>query len=522
MSFSACLMQEGYSLIEKDDLVNRLQFARHQPVVYSIIRSMYHQFLSGNIRLVQKSTDTALDTPFALDISKGIEEWFWESLLHILMLGISICSVFEGRVRTIEQYQQSFAPHQENKRKRSDEEEEGEGGEDQEKPNYYISRVMNIEELDVYVITNIYNKNDYKCIYHQVVNGQVIEVEVLDLCILEYEKPTIRDGMVQLNSLYNRIYPDYCLQQHNLMCHAQSTILSSNPMLLLQDNPQKKDPDMAAADSVKDIFNTNVSLITQQSNNNSALAETKAVHTGYGYELMQAKRELMHKRAEERKAQPRVILTPSVGAETQIGYLPYNRVLAKQNMPIPVPYLIECDGLFQSRIYTALCIPMGIQFDINPTSNNKAQAMGKLNTAGQDGTSSKSTSYELYNNTLRYIRSFLLREIQSILDMKTEKMRTKMSRTISDTYENWYGESVQFDPGNLQIVIEMPGLRKDEDVWSLYKIGKLEEDAFDSHFINNGFHERDLKEKAELDVKEMNGVVDPPEKEGAPKKKKNK
>jgi hypothetical protein len=555
MSFSACLRQEGYVLIPRVSIFDRLQFARHQPIVYSIIRSMYNQFLSGGVRLIQKASDAILDDPFAKDIARGIEDWMWEALVQILMLGICVCSVFEGHTRTIEEYQieqlkkahkkgkgdedeedevrevlirkaqgKDYKSKTAKKRKRSEEEDtesEGEGDEDadrsnpeEEKANYYISRVMNIEELDVYVHMDIYNKTDYKFIYKNYAEGAIVELEILDLYVLEYEKPTVLMQQVQLNSLYNRIIQDYQLKEHNLLCHAQGTILSSNPMILLQDNPQKKDQDIAAADSIRDVFNTHVNTLVNASGSGgdpSKVQATKAVHPGYGYELMQAEQRLMESRVEERISRPQVILTPSIGAETQIGYLPYNRILAKQNLPIPVPYFLECSQMFQSQIYTALCIPMGIQNDINPTSKSKSsQSMGKGGTIGQDGTSTKSTSYELYNNTLRFIRNFLVREIQVILDLKTEASRTQMAQKISDTWNakkrNRDSTPVQFDPGNLKISVEIPGLVNSEDVWALYKIDKLEESAFDGHFINNGFHARDLKEKAGLDVKEMNGI----------------
>lgn len=555
MSFSACLKQEGYVLIPRDSIFDRLQFARHQPIVYSIIRSMYNQFLSGGVRLIQTVSDVELDDPFVRDIARGVEDWMWEALVQILMLGVCVCSVFEGHTRTIEEYQieqlqkarkKKGANEQEidevlevlirkaqdnngyqppkKKQKRGVDDEEGEEeeedtlGPEQDKANYYISRVMNIEELDVYVHMDIYNKTDYKFIYKNYQGSALVELEILDLYVLEYEKPTVLDRQVQLNSVYNRIIQDYQLKEHNLLCHAQGSILSSNPMILLQDNPVKKDQDIAAADSIRDVFNTHVSSLISASSSSSSgggdpgkVVSTKAVHPGYGYEVMQAEQHMMEVRIEERVTRPQVILTPSVGAETQLGYLPYNRILAKQNMPIPVPYFNECNQMFQSQIYTALCVPFGIQTDINPSSTvSSSQSMGKSGSIGQDGTSNKSTSYELYNNTLRFIRNFLVREIQVILDLKTEASRTQMAKKISDTWNakksNRDKTPVQFDPGNLKISIEVPGLRSSDDVWALYKIDKLEESAFDGHFINNGFHARDLKPKAGLNVKEMNGI----------------
>lgn len=578
MSISQHLIMKGYKLIDKVEISRRLQFERSEPILHSVFKQIHDKIVSGGVQLTTFEGDQEIISPLGKRICQGVHTWLLDALIQSQMLGWCVSTVNQDLVYTAQtdsdeeedddeqededsdshkkkRYRSKtprthpsvipmgntnelvYRPHRHRRRHHHDDVDSSEDDEDDEEEDeeqqeidkyqlnesYLVSRIIDLERVDTYIYMHWDGQMDWKFIIKSHPDG--VEHELTGLRVFVLEKPTLYPYLppsshssyipvdsVQLNSLYNRIQPAYNLHQHNLRCHAQSSILMTNPQVVAQDIPQKENPDASAASSISyDHMGITPNVIT-----NDIDKRTPGIHPAYYYEQQQL--------AERNSgaALPEVILSPTMGTGTQMVYLPDNKALVKQNIAASAPYILEFQASFQQLIYLSLNIPLGVQYNINPDAQRNNPGIGQSYSGGgtKDANQVHSTAYELYQNTIRSIRTSLLEEAQAILDEKTQLMRHRLTSRISASWiqkqkrhkkkksdEREPNDPIVYDPSHLRLMIELPGLPDDSVVTELYRLGVLKPEAFNRHKQKkDGFSERDLFPTAQLTLKEINGI----------------
>ena len=527
--------KEGYIEILHSEIVERMQFARHFLLYHQAIRLLYDRLTNGGVQLHTLQRAEPLDTPVAIELSRAIELWGWEVLLYGKALGIMPVSLAEDVYRYASD--QNVIYHQGRPAY-----EISDADRDQQGIDELISKVMNVESMRIFFRVNLYNKREYrfmKYMPHLTQQDDSIETEILGIYVIEFDPPTLdSNNDVQLNTVYDRLYPYMSLYGHNILCHKQSSMLMSNPPMTLQENAKKTDPDSPAVVSTLDLaISASSSSSSCLSNGRAMLTDQSVAKTFHPAAWYEQERQLaqMHLYSETTRHQlasltssssssaqdepSLTVETATLSAETKVNYLPENYALAKQNMAAAVPYMMEWKQTLEQVVYLVLGIPPGVQFNLNPAMDDSSSTIGKAFTKSKSSSqqSGASTAYDSYLSTIRVLRHKIKYEAQYVLDQRSERFRQGFANRVAQKWQknrkkkHPYATYLPVSPDLFKLTVELPGLPSWERTTELYRMGAIKyEEYIRVAKLYDDFRDQGFEEKPVLDRKQINGVVDPP------------
>lgn len=516
------LSGEGYRLCDSRDISRRTQFANFEPIFRSGIDYILQALLSGGIVFTDKSGVTEIKESYMKETYSSWDAWLRLTFVHWLTVGWSACVTERNAIQWMRRVGKLKNKQKQITYSSSSSSQE----EDDNVAENMNVRVLEIDSVDVWVKKDIFGEVTMRFFDRATVKqlsgvaSEWKDTELTNVYVSIVNPPSLDSrGNIQFNSIFNRIIEAWEIHNQNVLCHKQSSVIMTNPPILLENVPVKSDVDDAHAAGL---------TLGLLGNGKGCIGESSTAVRPINRTFRERAERDFFQDDEEQDYTPGVITT-SASSETQVVELGPEKVLTKQNMPVAAPHLIEWSHKYMYIVFNSLGLPLGVQLNINPYLD-KGAAVGK-STGGRENVSSDTTANEIYSQTIRDWKRRITNHAQNIVNEMTRTLRYDLADAlIGDIEETTKTQkknkkrsrssekTPKLDRDQLSdeytILWSIPCIPSDHVATELYRMGIMRYDAFKSIKCSRwDINPNALESKCKLTLQEMNGINISEEKE---------